>query len=203
MRTTLFYLIQFIFVLSFAVSAPAHIDRQGQLLSIEKIYEAPAPIGRITLKYDGTDKDTPTLQVTSNLFRSKIPPQALTNLPRPYWDAISALYSLISTDPATGKSIDRPYLYISVPLHRPLGKSEQGAQVLFFFDEEGNLKERRLSQTIPAQITNTENMKIDVAYVLYENWPITSKETAEQVLTKAFENLEKENGPISQTNPGD
>ncbi len=75
--------------------------------------------------------------------------------------------------------------------------------MLFFFDEEGNLKERRLNQTISAQVTNKEKMKIDVAYILYENWPITSNETAEQVLTKAFENLEKENGPISQTNPSD
>lgn len=203
MRITIFYFIQFIFALSLAAPALAHIDMSGQLLSIGKIYDAPSPIGRITLKYDGTDNDTPKLQVTSNLFRSKIPPQALRNLPRPYWDAISALYSLISVDSATGKWIDRPYLYISVPLHRPLGKSEQGAQVLFFFDEEGNLKERRLRQTIHAQVTNKEKRKINMGYVLYENWPITSNETAEQVLTKAFENLEKESGPISQTIPAD
>lgn len=185
-----------LFVQMTSTHALAHEDTIGPLIIVEKVYGTPDPIGRIVVRYDGSDAAKPTLTLSSNLFRVELPPQALLNLPRPDWDNMCVPWSMTSMNRQTGERVQQPYLYISVPLHGPQGKTWIRANVLFFFDQQGLLKERQLQMYIAIKdkkwLVDLPISEADVIGTLVEEWPLTSTETAEEVLTRSLAKKQKE-----------
>ena len=170
--------------------AGAHVDKVGPLVVIQKIYEVDDPIGRITIRYDCSDPKHPMLEIRSNLFQAALPSSAILNLPGPDWAGMMAPYSMVSFDSALKRFVDRPYLYLLVPLRGPPGNSWSRATVRFFFDDQGKLKERQLHWQVgikdgkhrpelPAE-------SCDVIDTILATWPIDSQETAESALSRAL-----------------
>jgi hypothetical protein len=176
--------------LALAGSVFAHTDMIGPLVRVEKVYDAPAPIGRITVKFDATNADAATLELTSALFRASLPPNALRNLPRPNWDGLAVPYSLTSYDVETRQWVNRPYLYITLPVYGPAGRTWPSTSVQFSFDEKGGLKERRLKQHVPVKDgrprPDLPPADTDFLHTLYEPWPVEGTESAEEVLSRAL-----------------
>lgn len=176
--------------------ALAHSDMIGPLIIVEKVHGTPDPIGRIVVRYDGSDAAKPTLTLSSNLFQVELPPQALLNLPSPDWDNMRVPWSMTSIDRRTGEIIRQPYLYVSIPLRGPKGKTWIRANVLFFFDTQGLLKERHLQMYVAIKdkkwLVDLPHSEADVIGTLGEEWPLTSTETAEEVLTRALVRKQKE-----------
>ena len=173
--------------------ALAHSDMIGPLLIVEKVYGPPAPIGRITVRYDGTNEAEPTLKLSSNLFSTTLSAKLLRDLPRPNWNALSVPYSFTSIEPKTRKIIEQPYLYITVPLYGPAGQSWPGVSVEFHFDSSGKVSKRILKQFVPVKDKRPRldlpHAEADYIDSIYENWPLDSRESAEAVLARAFKKI--------------
>lgn len=177
------YIAAFIFLTSLFVIVDlsyAHSDQIAPLSEVEKVYAAPEPIGRLSACYNAASEDSQeSLIVACDLFRSQVPPEGLSDLPRPGWSSFSIAYSLTSLD-SSGEWVDRPYLYLRVRLYGPAGQSWEQTWATFHFDAEGNF-DRRVKRIIPNESTN-------MARVIWEDWPIGSDQSAEAVLESALEN---------------
>lgn len=175
--------------------ALAHSDWIGPLIIVEKVYGTPEPIGRITVRYDGSDAEKPTLTLSSNLFQIKLPPHLLLNLPSPDWDNMRVPWSMTSFDLETKKFVNRPYLYISVPLRGVKGEFWISASVQFFFDKQGLLKERHLRRDV---LLKDIRWRFSLPYskeddiTVHADWPLDSTMTAEEVLAEALAKEKKE-----------
>jgi hypothetical protein len=156
-------------------STAAHVDMIAPLLKVEKVYAAPKPLGKLRATYtrseDGKEQG---LLVECELFRRSVPANGLTDLPRPDWSAFYVAYSL--TSDRSGK-VKRPYLYLVVPLHGPVGTSWEQTWATFHFDADGKLT-RRIKRIIPTASPNS-------VHVLWEVWEIGSGVSAEAVLDAA------------------
>lgn len=83
MRVIVRFLFCFAIVQFMAGRVSAHTEIIGSLLVVEKAYGAPAPIGRIVVRYDATDAAKPKLHLLCNLFKSDLPAKVLLGLPVP------------------------------------------------------------------------------------------------------------------------
>ena len=163
----------------FAGRAWAHRDRIPSLLVVEKVYAADAPLGHIAVRYDGTDEANPKLNLRTELFRSAVPTKMLRALSRPDWERLSLFYSLTSFEPKTGKLVERPYLYLAVPLRGPTGKSAPKVYIELHFRSDGKLSKRTLrAKFSPVRSDGTET--------IYQDWPLNSAESSDAVLDRAL-----------------
>jgi hypothetical protein len=161
-----------------AAFAWAHEDVIAPLAKVEKVYAAAKPLGRLRVTYSGAERDKePGLTVECEMFRVSVPAQGLADLPRPDWESFVAAYSLTSYQ--AGKWIDRPYVYVQVPLNGPVGKAWEQTWVTFHLDADGKLT-RRIKRFIPDQGTNSIR-------VVWKEWAIGSGVSAEAVLESAKE----------------
>jgi hypothetical protein len=165
----------------------AHEEMIGPLVVIEKVYDAPEPLGRIVVRYDATEAE-PTLHLRHGRMIAKVPADALRDLPRPNWDAMTVPYAMTSFDVKTRAWVDRPYFYISVPLHGPAGKTWPTTAALFFFDKAGRLSERKLKQFMPIKDgrprPDLPPGEADVIDAINEDWPAGGVESAEDLLRR-------------------
>jgi hypothetical protein len=156
----------------------------GQLVTVEKSYDVPQPVGRVTVRYDETDPEKPTLVLRSDVLSGEVSAEALRDLPRPDWGRLYVGFSVPMLR-------DRPHVFISVPLHGPRGVTWPTTSVLFAFDEHGKLTKRGLQQFVPLKGRHPRMdlplTDADAIGVLSEPWPIGSAESAEQVLARARE----------------
>lgn len=170
--------------------AGAHVDMVGPLVVIEKIYAVDDPIGRITLRYDGTDQKRPKLEIRSKLFQAILPSSAILNLPRPDWNSMMVPWSMDSFDSVLKKFVERPHLYIRVSLWGPPGTHWARASVRFFFDDQGKLKERQLYWEVGIKDgKHRPELPTEVCEVtdtISAVWPIDSQEPAESVFARAL-----------------
>src|SRR5688572_20008179 len=86
----------------------AHEDSTAPLASVEKVYEAPGPLGRIKSVYSASDRTSPILKIECNLFNGTVPSEGLTDLPRPDWSQFTVAYSLAGPSRGGG-SPQEPY----------------------------------------------------------------------------------------------
>lgn len=159
------------------VPAAAHQDRIPPAKYLHAVYEAPDPIGDITLVYDGRQENA-TLRLACDLFESAVPHEALADLPRPNWNEIEVRFSLTSYDERR-QLVERPYLYIQVPLFGPSGESWQQTWVTLHFDHNGKFEKRALRRIVELD----ENMSRH----FWPDWPVEGDKTAQQVLEAAAE----------------
>lgn len=153
--------------------AVAHSDLIAPLLKVEKVYAAPKPLGELRAVYARSDDGKEqALLVECGLFRRSIPANGLVDLPRPDWSSFHVSFSLTSFE--SGKTVDRPYLNLVVPLHGPAGQSWEQTWATFHFDADGKLT-RRLKRIIPLATPNSVD-------VLWKEWAIGSGLSAEALL---------------------
>ena len=159
-----------------AAFASAHEDVIAPLAKVEKVYAAAKPLGQLRVTYSGAERDKgPGLAVECELFRVSVPAKGLADLPRPDWESFFAAYSLTSYQ--SGKWIDRPYVYVQVPLNGPAGRAWERTWVTFHFDADGKLV-RRIKRFISDRGTNSTR-------VIWKEWAIGSGVSAEAVLESA------------------
>ena len=164
-------------VLLLAMSiAAAHEDVIGALVKVEKVYAAPSPLATLRAAYTASEHaKEQTLLVECGLFRRNVPAEGLADLPRPDWSSFYVAYSLTSFE--GGKWVERPYFYLVVPLHGPVGKSWDQTWATFHFEADGKLT-RRLKRLIPLA-------SLDSVDTLWTEWAIGSGVSAEAVLEAA------------------
>lgn len=154
----------------------AHEDMIAPLVKVEKVYATPKPLGPLRIAYADSEGGKPqTLLVKCDLFGRSIPAEGLLDLPRPDWSLLSAAYSLTSFE--SGKWVERPYLYLVVPLHGPAGESWEQTWATFHFDANGKLT-RKIKRFVPMSSPNAIR-------VLWEDWGIGSNVSAKSVLEAA------------------
>ena len=154
--------------------AAVNEDESGMLLSVAKVFAAPAPLGKLRGEFTTSqDGKKLALLVECALFRRNVPANGLVDLPRPDWSSFHFAYSLTSYE--SDKLVARPSLYLVVPLHGPIGKSWEQTWATFHFDAGGKLT-RRIKQFIPSA---------SAIRVLWEPWEIGSGVSAEAALDAA------------------
>ena len=143
----------------------AHEEEIAALLRVEKVFNAPKPLGNIRVLYVAADNNgAPSLQLNCDTFKGAIPREALEDLPRPDWGSLTVPYSQTSFDSVEKKFVARPYLYIQVPVFGPLGVQWPSTWVHFFFDDEGKFMSRKIKQFVTLPGTNSSK-------VVWKEWP--------------------------------
>lgn len=169
--------------------AMAHTDMIAPLTRVEKVYQAPKPLGEMKVIYtagrDAVAADEergiaaeaavkPGLTIACDLFESSVPGELLEDLPRPDWNGLYAAFSLTNFSRTRGEWVDEPYVYITVRLHGPVGESWEQTWATFHFDHNGQL-ERRIKRFVPVP-----NPRIKSTLVIWEAWPAGTE--AEDIL---------------------
>jgi hypothetical protein len=158
-------------LVSLATTALAHEDSIAPLSRVEKDYNAPPPIGTIRVAYRAAAGDRPaSLGVACDAMRCDVPAAGLVDLPRPDFGGLVAAYSTTSFE--NGRWTDRPYVYVSVPLHGPPGGSWTQTWATFHVDADGRLT-RRIKRFVPGA---------NAVDVIWKEWPIGGGTSATDVL---------------------
>jgi len=154
--------------------AEGHEDMIAPLVKVEKVYAAPKPIGHLRVVYTCSEVGKPRiLLLECDLFRRTAPVDGLTDPPRPDWDRFGAASSATSFE--DGKWIDRPYLYLIVPLNGPRGENWDQTWATFHFNAEGKLT-RKIKRFIPLPPPQ------DTVDMVWEDWEIGSGQSAQSVI---------------------
>ena len=164
--------------LALAAVLPAHEDRIGPLVQVQKVSAVPKPIGRTTLTWDAGAGETPapSLKLQCDLFAAAVPANGLADLPRPDFNPMHVAWSLTSFGPER-KWVDRPYLYVVIPLHGPAGQAWEQTWVTFHFDDKGAMT-RKFKRFVRAGENSVS--------VFWKDWPVGGGVSAED-LYKASE----------------
>ena len=156
----------------------AHTDQIAAIAKVEKVFLTPDPIGLLTATYTGPQaSDSQGLAIKCDLFDVNVPAVGIADLPRPDWNNFSVAYSLTSFNKSAGW-VNEPYLYLSVVLHGPAGKSWQQTWATFHLDAAGSLTRR-----IKRFVTHSSP---DYIQVIWEDWPIGSEQSAESIMEQAL-----------------
>ena len=153
--------------------AQAHQDQIPAPHEFQRVYELAGPLGTTRLQYTGRPGGEPIgLTLATDLFNAQVPGSALASLPRPDWQAMVLAYSNVSFDEETHGFVDRPYVYLRVPLFGPSGREVwEDTWVDLHFDHNGQL---------------TRWLRVDVrrrgtTRTLREEWPLGSDVTAAEL----------------------
>jgi hypothetical protein len=162
-----------------AAADPVDVESVGELTSSERVYAVPKPVGPVRVSFTAGDGKAapPTLTIACDLFRAAVPAAALADLPRPQWGEARLVYSMTSYDPATKATVDRPYVYVAVPVHGPPDRRWQDTVVTFHVDDKGRF-ERRIKRLL-------RDPRVNVIRLVWEPWPVGRDVDPDQLLNAA------------------
>ena len=152
----------------------------ASVTKVETTYDTPKPLGQLKVMYAAAKGETKaTLKVECDLFKGEVNAKELEDLPRANWDTMEMLYSLTSYDVESKTFVERPYVYVKVPLWGPPGGDMwQRTWVEYHFDDKGACV-RKLRRDVPGRSNNGLN----IVRVIGVEWP--AGKGAEETLKEA------------------
>jgi hypothetical protein len=153
------------------VPLAAHQDRGAPPARVVKEYVVEKPLGTVRVTYAAATQpgDKPSLRVECDAFKGEVPAEGLEDLPRPDWGKAEMFYALTDYDLDADKFVDRPYIYVKVPILGPGPETWDRTWVTFHFKPTQGFAGRMIKRFLDAVLladgktTSTRELWVDWA----------------------------------------